>query len=210
MFIVTKNLSARYGDGAPITLPDLMIAAEQNSLLLGPSGCGKSTLINVLTGLQPAASGSVMIGGVEVTALGAAARDQFRGQHIGLVMQRLHLINALSVRRNLALTQTLAGLPVDHARIDAVLASLHIADKAARMPRSLSQGEAQRVAIARAVLNRPKIIIADEPTSALDDTNCTAVISLLIAQAAEHGATLLIATHDARLTPHVANTVRLG
>lgn len=210
VLIVTKELTARYGESASLRLPDLHIAAGQNTLLLGPSGCGKTTLINLLTGLHAAASGSILIDGVEITALTAANRDQFRGERIGLVMQRLHLINALSVRANLALTQRLAGRTEDHARIDAVLSSLNIAGKAAAMPRNLSQGEAQRVAIARAVLNRPALIIADEPTSALDDANCAAVLALLMAQASENGATLLIATHDARLLPHFAHIVRFA
>ena len=95
---------------------------------------------------------------------------------IGIVLQRLHLIPALTVRDNLRLARTLARLPPDPSRIDALIADLGLSALAGARPSRLSEGEAQRVAIARAVVNRPALILADEPTSALDDTNCEAVL----------------------------------
>jgi putative ABC transport system ATP-binding protein len=136
-------------------------------------------------------------------------RDQFRGTHIGLIMQRLHLIGALSVEGNLKLAQSLAGRPVDLLRIHEVLSALGVAHKVGSKPSQISQGEAQRVAIARAVINDPPLIIADEPTSALDDTSCEAAIDLLMTQATQHGATLLVATHDARIKSRFGRIVRL-
>lgn len=214
MLIDIEGLEAGYdapsGKQIVVKIDRLSIAQGEHTLLLGPSGSGKTTLLNVLSGLAQPLSGKVSIGGVSINNLTNAQRDKFRGQKIGLVMQRLHLISALNVEDNLSLTQRLAGLPRDVKRISEVLAALQIQSKARKFPRNLSQGEAQRVAIARAVLNRPQIVLADEPTSALDDTNCHAAIDLLFAQAREHGATLIVATHDARIKKYFVRIHTLG
>ncbi len=205
-----EGVTCRYQTGAAVSLPDLDIVAGRHTLLLGASGSGKTTLINALAGLQSLAGGSVSIDGTAFSSLSASARDRIRGQKIGMVMQKLHLISALSVRANLALAQTLAGVAPNPALIDRAAGALGIADKLDRMPRQLSQGEAQRAAIARAVVNQPMLLLADEPTSALDDANCEAAIQLLLAQAAQHGATLVVATHDARIKQHFLHIVTLG
>ncbi len=205
-----EGVTCRYQTGALVSLPDLDIIAGRHALLLGASGSGKTTLINALAGLQSLAGGSVSIDGAAFSSLSPSARDRIRGQKIGMVMQKLHLISALSVRANLALTQTLAGVTANPALINQAAGALGIADKLDRMPRQLSQGEAQRAAIARAVVNQPALLLADEPTSALDDVNCEAAIQLLLAQATQHGATLVVATHDARIKHHFSHIVTLG
>lgn len=210
MLIAISDLAAGYGNAKVLSHFSLAIAKGEHTLLLGPSGSGKTTLLNLLAGLAIAESGSIKINECETTTLSASERDLFRSQHIGLVMQRLHLISALTVRKNLQLAQQLANRPHDAARIASTLAALGVAAKANTYPRTLSQGEAQRVAIARAVINQPAIILADEPTSALDDANCDAAIDLLFAQASKHDATLIVATHDARITPRFARVVTLG
>ena len=126
------------------------------------------------------------------------------------MLQRLHLIESLSVLNNLLLAQYLAGGPQDAARAREVLASLDLADKANAMPHALSHGQAQRVAVARAVVNRPKLLLADEPTSNLDDVRCVQVLDLLLSQAHACGATLVIATHDQRIKSRVANQFDLS
>ncbi len=203
MLIAIENLDAGYntpaGRQSVVKIGHLFIPQGEHTLLLGPSGSGKTTLLNVLSGLALPFSGKIVIDGTTLNALSAAERDKFRCQKIGLVMQRLRLISALNVESNLLLTQRLAGMARDLNRVSAVLRALGIEHKAKKYPRTLSQGEAQRVAIARAVLNRPPIVLADEPTSALDDANCDTAIDLLFAQAHEHGATLVVATHDARI-----------
>jgi putative ABC transport system ATP-binding protein len=108
-------------------------------------------------------------------------------------------VRHLSVRDNLRLAQYLAHLPQDDARIDDTLGSLGVAGKASRRPAELSQGERQRVAIARAVVNCPKLLLADEPTANLDDAAAALAADLLAEQAARQGATLVVATHDARV-----------
>ncbi len=210
MLVSLRDVRAGYGGRAAVRLAQLDIAAGEHTLLLGPSGCGKTTLLNVIAGIAPVMGGEVRINGELLGAMGESARDRFRGANIGLIMQRLHLIGALSVEANLKLAQSLAGRPVDAARIQAALASLGVAHKATSKPREISQGEAQRVAIARAVINHPPLIIADEPTSALDDASCEAAISLLMEQAMQHGATLLVATHDARIKSRFCRIVQLG
>ena len=186
--------------------------AEQGSqwLVLGPSGSGKTTLLHILAGILRPTSGSAAVAGQDLLALRAAALDRFRGQHIGLVLQRLHLIPSLSVIGNLLLAQYLAGLPQDRGRALASLAGLDLADKADSYPHELSFGQAQRVAVARAVVNRPKLLLADEPTSNLDDARCQQALELLQAQARACSATLLIATHDQRIRARVPLQFELG
>ena len=187
----------RYG-GLTIELGDWRAEAGERWLLAGPSGSGKTTAIHLLAGVLKPSEGRVTVCGQDLAALGEAALDRFRGRHVGIVFQRLHLIGALDVRRNLALAQSLAGLPVDDARIDEVLERLALAGKAAARPAALSGGEAQRAAIARAVLNRPALLLADEPTASLDDASAARVLDLLFAEAQACGATLVVASHDAR------------
>ena len=210
MVVDIRDLRTGYGTKTVIALPLLQIAKGEHTLLLGPSGCGKTTLLNVMAGVAAPQSGRVSINGTALDSLGVSERDRFRGRHIGLVMQRLHLISALTIQKNLRLAQRLADVAVDDAAILHTLQTLGVADKLDRFPRDLSQGEAQRVAIARAVVNRPALILADEPTSALDDGNCQAAIDLLFAQADAHGATLIVATHDARIKARFARVVALG
>ena len=178
--------------------------------LLGPSGSGKTTLLNIIAGLLRPTAGTVTISGQDIGALAPGALDVFRGRHIGIVFQTLHLVSALSVADNLHLARYLAGLRRDEARLHGILESLGIGAMAAARPRTLSQGEAQRVAIARAVINDPAIILADEPTSALDDGNAGQVLNLLSQQADRCGATLVIATHDRRIRDRFDAVLELG
>jgi putative ABC transport system ATP-binding protein len=197
----------RYGRGAPVVdVPHWRAAAGEAWLLAGASGSGKSTLLHLLAGLLTPTDGRVVVAGTEPASLPAAQRDRWRGRTVGLVPQRLHLVGAVDVRDNLRLAQRLAGEPVDDARVVALLEAVQVADLAHRYPRELSQGQAQRVAIARAVVNRPALVLADEPTANLDDRHAAAALELLRAQALEAGATLVVASHDARtrpLLPHV-------
>ena len=210
MVVDIRDLKAGYGAKAVISLASLQIAMGEHTLLLGPSGCGKTTLLNVLSGIASPLAGQVVINGTALETLSVSDRDRFRGKHIGLVMQRLHLISALSISKNLRLAQKLAGVSANDSIILAALERLGVAEKLERYPRELSQGEAQRVAIARAVINRPALILADEPTSALDDANCLAAIDLLFDQAAVYGATLIVATHDQRIKARFERVVELG
>jgi putative ABC transport system ATP-binding protein len=205
-----RDLIHEFGARTVLDLPAWTVAPGQHSLVLGPSGSGKSTLLHAIAGLLRPSRGEIRVMGQELAALRADQRDRFRGRHIGLVLQRLHLVGALSVADNLRLARSLAGLPPDPERIGQLLRELGLKHLARARPALLSQGEAQRVAIARAVLNRPILILADEPTSALDDDSCATVLGLLRDQAERSGATLLIATHDARLRARFEHQMTLA
>jgi putative ABC transport system ATP-binding protein len=167
--------------------------------VLGRSGCGKTTLLHVIAGLLRPSEGKVEVSGQDLASLSGRTLDRWRAATVGIVLQALHLVKHLSVRDNLRLAQYLAHVPQDDARIADTLGALGVAAKSARRASELSQGEQQRVAIARAVVNRPKLLLADEPTANLDDAAAASVVDLLSEQAARHGATLVVATHDARV-----------
>lgn len=192
-----------------LDMPAWSLVHGQHALILGDSGSGKTSLLNLLAGLRQPSAGRLCVDDQNLADLSISALDQFRGQHIGIVFQGLHLINALSVLQNLMLAQSLAGNEQDAERALSVLDSLGLQDKAHAKPNELSGGQAQRVAIARAVINSPTVILADEPTSALDDSNTQKVLDLLKQQAAACDASLIIATHDKRLMDHFDNQIRL-
>jgi len=197
--IAVRGLAHRYGKHEALRLSEWKVAQGERWLVLGPSGCGKSTLLHVIAGLIQPAEGEVEVSGENLRKLEGARMDRWRGSTVGIVLQALHLVRHLSVRDNLRLAQYLAHVPQDNARIADTLGALGVGEKAARRPSELSQGEQQRVAIARAVVNRPKLLLADEPTANLDDSAAAKVVDLLAEQAARHGATLVVATHDSRV-----------
>lgn len=179
-------------------------------LLLGPSGSGKSTLLNIICALARPDHGEVRLGD-QVLAMpgGTPQSDAVRRAHIAIIFQGLRLVSALTVRGNLALAQRLQTGRSDAGAITGLLDRLGLGARADARPFELSQGEAQRAAIARALVVRPKLLIADEPTSALDRANAAVVAELLDELAREAGASLLVATHDDRLTEHFARRLRL-
>ena len=199
-----------YGGRTVLALDELRVASGAHTLLLGPSGSGKTTLLHAAAGLLRPDAGRVWVAGQELTALPEGARDAFRGRHIGIVFQGLHLLGALTAEQNVALARRLAGLPPDPDRVRRLLAELDVEHRRAARPEALSQGERQRVAIARALAAAPGLLLADEPTSALDDARAEAVAALLLRLAEAEGATLVVATHDARLAPHFQHRVELG
>lgn len=192
-------------------LRDLSFALKpgQHQLILAPSGTGKTSLINLITGLATPNSGVVRVAGQPMSHLSPVHRDAVRRQHIGVVFQSLRLVSALSVMGNLALAQSLSGQPKDKAAITQLIDSVGLSHRSHAKPRALSQGEAQRAAIARALITRPALLVADEPTSALDDANADKIARLLLNRAEDYNATLLIATHDARLKKHIPNVLHL-
>jgi len=205
-----RDLKHDYGTGPVLEVPDWRAQQGEHWLLLGPSGSGKSTLLHVLAAILRPRSGSVTVAGQDLAALTPGALDRFRGRHVGIVLQRLHLVDSLTVAGNLLLAQYLAGLPRDPARVQEVLDGLDLPDKAGAYPRELSHGQAQRVAVARGVINRPQLLLADEPTSNLDDARCEQALNLLESQARACGATLVIATHDQRVKARVPRQYSLG
>lgn len=208
-----SGLSYRYPDspGVQLSVPAFSLAPGQHAVVLGPSGCGKSTLLHLMAAILTPQTGVLRVADTDVSQLSPRAADAWRGRTIGFLPQRLALVASLTARENLLLACYANGKPADLARADALLAALGLAAKANSRPHQLSQGQQQRVAIGRAIFNRPRLLLADEPTANLDDNACAAVISLLTSQAAQCGASLVIATHDARVLAALpqANVLRL-
>ena len=204
----TNNLSHQYAQRV-ISFPDITCAPGEHTLLLGPSGCGKTTLLQLISGIRSSQNGEVWIGDTMISKLSQSQRDKFRGKNIGMIYQSSHFVRSLSVFDNLSLAMTLAAQKVNKDHIMKLLEKLNMGGKANQNTYTLSQGEQQRVAIARALVNEPLLILADEPTSALDDSNTDAVFELLVEQANEVNATLVVVTHDKRLKDKFNNRIEL-
>ncbi|HET8538455.1 MAG TPA: ABC transporter ATP-binding protein [Anaeromyxobacter sp.] len=176
---------------------DLDVEAGTFAAVVGPSGCGKSTLLYVLGGMLGATSGTVRVGGFDVTAAGERARTAFRRTEIGFVFQKFNLLGALDVEDNLRLAARIAGRADGAAeRIDALLERVGLTGKRRARPAELSQGEQQRVAIARALVKEPRILLADEPTGNLDTASSRAIMGLFREVAGGPGPTILMITHN--------------
>jgi ABC-type lipoprotein export system ATPase subunit len=208
--ISVSNLAFRYSSITSIAFPDFSIGKGQHLLLLGESGSGKTTLLHLIGGLLRNYDGKIIVDDMELSMLTESAMDKFRGRHIGFIFQRNHLINALSVEKNLLLSPYLAGLLGDKRKVSEILLSLGLTEKRSHKVTELSQGQAQRISIARALMNNPSILLADEPTSALDDKNCDRVIRLLMDAASANQTTLMVATHDHRLKGVIKNEIILA
>ena len=206
--ISTKGLNFKYNEQASFSFPDINLGKDENLLIIGSSGIGKTTLLHLLAGLLESNSGSINLYGQDISNLTQHQIDKFRGQNIGIVFQKPHFVNSLTVKENLQLAQYL-GNKKDQNRITDILSSLDILDKENKKPKKLSQGEKQRASIAMAIVNSPKLILADEPTSSLDDENCDRVIKLLKKQASEFKAQLIVITHDNRLKKHFKKSIKL-
>lgn len=204
--IRTRQLSYQYPAGPLLTFPDVDVGQGAVLLLSGPSGCGKSTWLALVAGLVAPTSGALTVADQALGALKNMATDAWRARAIGFLPQKLHLSAALDVRQNLAMAQWASGQPEDPLRIHAALSALGVQELAKRKPAQLSGGQAQRVALARAVLLQPRVILADEPTASLDDEAAADAVGLLLGTARAQGATLVIASHDAR----VASLIPLG
>ncbi|MCU0446912.1 MAG: ATP-binding cassette domain-containing protein [Microscillaceae bacterium] len=205
-----KNLQHQYQQLKVLDITDWQAQQGEQWLVLGGSGSGKTTLLHILAGLRTPTQGLVKVANVNLNTLNGARLDRFRGQNIGLVFQKPHLAQTLTVMQNLLLAQYMAGLRQNHSHCEAVLKSLSVLDKKNTFPAQLSQGQAQRVSVARAVLNQPKLLLADEPTASLDDKNAAQVLDLLMEQAQNYQATLLIATHDQRVKEKIALSFELN
>jgi putative ABC transport system ATP-binding protein len=192
------GVSKRFAGRTVLNDVSLEVAAGEYVAILGESGIGKSTLLNVVAGLEPVDSGSIVFDGVELTSLDDDALARLRRDHFGFVFQAFHILPHLSVARNVSLPLLLRGVAQDEIerRAREALAAVGLAGREASAPRELSGGELQRVAIARALIGEPRLVLADEPTGNLDPENARQVIHLLRAQVREHGAAGILVTHS--------------
>ncbi|NME70683.1 ABC transporter ATP-binding protein [Flammeovirga aprica] len=197
--IQTNQLQYTYPKGSTISFPDFEISSGDKLLILGPSGCGKTTLLHLLGGLLPCTNGKITINQKDISTLKSKEMDQFRGDNIGIIFQKPHFAQALTVAENLAFAQQAGGKKTDKSRIEHLLSKLGIIKHKDRLPQKMSEGEKQRLSVAMALINKPALLLADEPTASLDDHHAFEVIHLLKEIAAEENSALVIVTHDSRL-----------
>jgi len=204
----TKEVEFNYDNQMFFKFQNIDLNSNENLLIIGESGVGKTTLMHLLAGLLKSNSGSIKLFDKELNQMSSYQLDSFRKNNIGIVFQRPHFVNSLTVKENLQLAQYIANKN-DNTRIESILKNLNIFEKSNKKTNQLSQGEKQRVSIALAIVNSPKLILADEPTSSLDDNNCSKVIKLLKKQATDFGAQLIVITHDSRLKKHFKKSIVL-
>jgi putative ABC transport system ATP-binding protein len=204
LIAVTKRFGAR----TVLNAVSLELAAGEYVGVVGDSGIGKSTLLNVIAGLEPVDSGSIVFQGRELSAMSDEALAHLRRDAFGFVFQAFHVLPHLSVEENVALPLLLRG-NTDRERARAMIASVGLQGREAAAPRELSGGELQRVAIARALVGEPKLVLADEPTGNLDPDNAHQVLSLLRNEVKTKGAAAILATHSEQAAADCDRVYRL-
>jgi putative ABC transport system ATP-binding protein len=190
-----RHVTKRFGGRSVLNDVSLAIDAGEYVALVGDSGIGKSTLLNVIAGLEPVDSGTVMFEEKDLTAMDDDALTLLRRDNFGFVFQAFHVLPQLDVEQNVALPLLLRGMAsVEKAK--AAIASVGLAGRERSAPRELSGGELQRVAIARALVGEPKLVLADEPTGNLDPDNAGKILSLFRNLVKTRGAAAILATHS--------------
>jgi ABC-type lipoprotein export system ATPase subunit len=189
--------------GAVHAVDDLSIsvAAREFVAIFGPSGSGKTTLLLLAAGLLRADSGTVRFAGEDLARMSKRDLLAYRRDKLGFVFQGFNLVAGLTAEENAAMPLMLRGTPHRKARARArsLLDDVGLARRARHTPEELSGGERQRLAIARALVGEPKLVLADEPTGNLDSATGDGVLELLAALLREHGAAIVLVSHDARV-----------
>ncbi|WP_329385463.1 ABC transporter ATP-binding protein [Streptomyces sp. NBC_01716] len=195
-----RGVRRQYGRGAgtvhALAGVDLALPRGTFTAVMGPSGSGKSTFLQCAAGLDRPTSGSVRLGGTEITGMSENELTELRRSRLGFVFQAFNLLPSLTVEQNVLLPMRLAGQRQDRRRAAEVLGQVGLADKARRRPGELSGGQQQRVAVARALVTSPDVVFADEPTGALDTGTAAEVLGLLRQAVDTLGATVVMVTHD--------------
>ena len=210
-----RNLAKSYVRGTQIlpVLKDISldIAEGEFLALMGPSGSGKTTLLNLIAGIDKADSGSITVGGINITSLSENELARWRAASVGFIFQLYNLIPVLTAFENVELPLLLTGLSRKERRehVEMALRIVGLSDRANHYPGQLSGGQQQRVAIARAVVTDPTILVADEPTGDLDRISAEDILGLMERLVHELGKTVVMVTHDplaakkAHLTKHL-------
>ena len=213
--ISIESIDKSYGEGDDIlqVFKNFSLSLQQGESigLVGASGSGKSTLLHIICGLDRPDSGSVKIQGIDITELNYDERSQLRNTEIGFVYQFHHLLPELTALENIVLPALLAGTNQAEAIKNAslLLEQVNLSGKENNTPNELSGGERQRVAIARAMSNNPSCLIMDEPTGNLDTKNVENFMTLLMDMVSIKNVTLLIATHDTKVSSRLDRLLSL-
>ncbi|MEU6425865.1 ABC transporter ATP-binding protein [Microbispora sp. NPDC046973] len=186
------------GQGAVAALREVSVNIPGGSFtaVMGPSGSGKSTFLHCAAGLDTPSSGSVRLGGTELSGMDETRLTELRRQRIGFVFQAFNLVSSLTVLENITLPMRLAGARADRAWLEEIVGRVGLAGRTGHRPAQLSGGQQQRVAIARALVTRPQVVFGDEPTGALDTMTARDVLRLLREVVDGLGQTVVMVTHD--------------
>lgn len=199
-----RHLFKSYKRGSQIlqVLNDISLDIKEGEFLalMGPSGSGKTTLLNLIAGIDKADSGTIKVGGVDITALSEREITQWRALNVGFIFQFYNLIPVLTAFENVELPLLLTDLSKKerHEHVKTALRVVNLSDRMDHYPSQLSGGEQQRVAIARAIVTDPTILVADEPTGDLDRNSANDVLELMERLNIELGKTIIMVTHDPR------------
>lgn len=210
-----QHVSKAYRRGSQIVpvLEDITFDIEEGAFLalMGPSGSGKSTLLNLIAGIDVVDSGSIRIGGVEITELSETDMALWRATHVGFIFQFYNLIPVLSAFENVELPLLLTSLSKRERRehVEMALEIVNLADRMDHYPSQLSGGQQQRVAIARAIVTDPSILVADEPTGDLDRRSAQDILDLMDRLNRESNKTIIMVTHDPRAAEHARSVLHL-
>ena len=213
-FIRVRGLTKHYQMGGTIVRAldglDLDVDAHTFTVVMGPSGSGKSTLLYLLGGLDRATSGEISVDGARLDEMDENALALFRRRTMGFVFQSFNLIPSMTALENVAFPMQFAGVTSVQRKQQArnLLGQVRLEDRADHRPTELSGGQQQRVAIARALVNNPSLILADEPTGNLDTSSGAAVMQLL-SDLHNAGRTVLVVTHDPRMTRFATHKIFL-
>jgi putative ABC transport system ATP-binding protein len=213
-FIQVKELTKHYQMGGTTVRAldglNLDIDAHTFTVVMGPSGSGKSTLLYLLGGLDRVTSGEISVDGARLDKMDENALALFRRRTMGFVFQSFNLIPSMSALDNVAFPMQFAGVNSTQRKVQArrLLTQVGLDNRAEHRPTELSGGQQQRVAIARALVNNPSLILADEPTGNLDTSSGAAVMQLL-SDLHNSGRTVLVVTHDPRMTRFATHKIFL-
>jgi len=193
-----SSITKSFGEVSVLRGVDLELKSGERVALMGPSGSGKSTLLNCICGIEKVDSGEVRMAGRSFGDLKGNELEQLRRESIGYVFQSFHLLPTLTAFENIEFPAQLIGMEKEERmqKVQGLIESVGLAERATHLPDALSGGERQRVAIARALVHRPALVLADEPTGSLDTENGDQVLKLLKTLSIEHGVALLLVTHD--------------
>lgn len=206
---VTKTFEGRGRKRPPVTAVDdvsIDVASGEIHAVIGYSGAGKSTLLRLINGLERATSGSIHVGGVDITTLGGRKLRQVR-EGIGMIFQQFNLMHSRTAARNVEYPLEVVGVPKAEReqRARELLAFVGLAGMEHAYPEQLSGGQRQRVGIARALATEPGVLLADEATSALDPETSAEVLHLLKRVNREFGVTIILITHEMEVVRRIAD-----